>query len=135
MNIKIARQYTAFLPNIPGALNKFIDLFTKENINIIGIASEIKDDSGIVKIAVEVDKKISYILTNAGFTTVETPMLAIDLTDKPGELLALTKVLAQNNINITTVYGSTLGINKPSRILLNVSDATKAMDILKRENI
>ena len=135
MNIKIARQYTVFLPNIPGALNKFIDLFTKESINIIGIASEIKDDSGIVKIAVEVDKKISYILTSAGFTTVETPMLAIDLTDKPGELLALTKVLAQNNINITTVYGSTLGMNKPTRIILNVSYATKAMDILKRENI
>ncbi len=135
MNIKIARQYTAFLPNIPGALNKFIELFTKESINIIGIASEIKDDSGIVKIAVEVDKKISYILTNAGFTTVETPMLAIDLTDKPGELLQLTKVLAEHNINITTVYGSTLGMNKPSRILLNVSDATKALDILKKENI
>ena len=135
MDIKIARQYTVFLPNIPGALNKFIDLFTKESINIIGIASEIKDDSGIVKIAVEVDKKISYILTNAGFTTVETPMLAIDLTDKPGELLQLTKVLAEHNINITTVYGSTLGLNKPSRILLNVSDATKALDILKKENI
>ncbi len=135
MNIQITRQYTVFLPNIPGALHKFIDLFTKEKINIIGIASEIRDDSGIVKIAVEVDKKISYILTNAGFTTVETPMLSIDLTDKPGELLALTKVLAENNINITTVYGSTLGINKPSRILLNVSDATKALDILKRENI
>jgi hypothetical protein len=135
MNIKIARQYTAFLPNIPGALNKFIELFTKESINIIGIASEIKDDSGIVKIAVEVDKKISYILTNAGFTTVETPMLAIDLTDKPGELLQLTKVLAEHNVNITTVYGSTLGMNKPSRILLNVSDATKALDILKKENI
>ncbi|MEA3306237.1 MAG: hypothetical protein U9Q34_00445 [Elusimicrobiota bacterium] len=135
MDIKIARQYTVFLPNIPGALNKFIDLFTKEKINIIGIASEIKDDSGIVKIAVEVDKRISYILTNAGFTTVETPLLSIDLTDKPGELLTLTKVLAEHTINITTVYGSTLGLNKPSRILLNVSDATKALDILKKENI
>ncbi|MCK5356865.1 MAG: hypothetical protein KAJ48_00585, partial [Elusimicrobiales bacterium] len=134
-NIKIARQYTVFLPNIPGALNKFIDLFTKESINIIGIASEIKDDSGIVKIAVEIDKKISYILTNAGFTTVETPMLSIDLTDKPGELLLLTKILAQNNINITTVYGTTLTTNKSSRILLNVSDATKALKILKKENV
>ncbi|MCK5584098.1 MAG: hypothetical protein KAI33_09910 [Elusimicrobiales bacterium] len=135
MNIKIVKQYTAFLPNIPGALNKFIELFTKEEINIIGIASEIKDDSGIVKIAVEIDKKISYILTNAGFTTVETPMLSIDLTDKPGELLLLTKILAQNNINITTVYGTTLTTNKSSRILLNVSDATKALKILKKENV
>ncbi|MCG2725086.1 MAG: hypothetical protein L6420_02310 [Elusimicrobia bacterium] len=135
MNIKIARQYTVFLPNIPGALNKFIGLFTKENINIIGIASEIRDDSGIVKIAVEADKKISYILTNAGFTTVETPLLSIDLTDKPGELLLLTKILAQNNINITTVYGSAFGVNKASRILLNVSDATKALDVLKRADI
>ena len=135
MNIKIVKQYTAFLPNIPGALNKFIELFTKEEINIIGIASEIKDDSGIVKIAVEIDKKISYILTNAGFTTVETPMLSIDLTDKPGELLLLTKILAQNNINITTVYGTTLTTNKSSRILLNVSDATKALKILKKEHV
>ncbi|MEI7481139.1 MAG: acetolactate synthase [Elusimicrobiota bacterium] len=130
MSVKIVSQYTVFLPNVPGALSRFIELFVNEGINIIGIASEIRDDSGVVRVTVDTEKKISYILTSAGFTTVETPMISIELTDKPGELLNLAKLLAGNSINITTVYGTALGGNT-ARILINVSDADRAVEILK----
>lgn len=132
MLVKIVSQYTVFLPNIPGALSRFIELFVNEGVNIIGIASEIRDDSGVVRVTVETDKKISYILTNAGFTTVETPMISIELTDKPGELLNLTRTLAAHNINITTVYGTALG-GGSARILINVSDAGRAVKLLNAE--
>ena len=132
MSVKVVRQYTVFLPNVPGALGRFIELFVNEGINIIGIASEIRDDSGVVRVTVDTDKKISYILTNAGFTTVETPMISIELTDKPGQLLHLARSLASHSINITTVYGTALGGNT-SRVLLNVSDADRAVEILKAE--
>ena len=130
MPVKVVSQYTVFLPNVPGALSRFIELFVNEGINIIGIASEIRDDSGVVRVTVDTEKKISYILTNAGFTTVETPMISIELTDKPGELLNLAKTLAGHSINITTVYGTALGGNS-ARILINVSDADRAVEILK----
>lgn len=128
--IKLVKQYTVFLPNKPGALHSFIELFANEGINIIGISSEIHDESGIIKIAVDSDKKLSYILTRAGFTTLETTMISITLEDKPGELIKLTKLLAENNINITTIYGTASGC--PSRILLNVSDLEKTLSILKQ---
>jgi len=131
MPIKLVKQYTVFLPNKPGALSQFIELFANEGINIIGVASEIHDESGIIKIAMDSDKKFSYLLTRAGFTTLETSMLSIDLEDKPGELLKLTKILAQNDINITTVYGTSYG-NKVSRILLNVSNPETALEILSK---
>lgn len=130
MSVKVVRQYTVFLPNVPGALSRFIELFVNEGINIIGIASEIRDDSGVVRVTVDTEKKISYILTNAGFTTVETPMISIELTDKPGQLLNLAKTLAGHSINITTVYGTALG-GHTARILINVSDADRAVEILK----
>lgn len=130
MSIKIVRQYTVFLPNVPGALSRFIELFANEGVNIVGIASEIRDDSGVVRVTVDTDKKISYILTSAGFTTVDTPMISLELSDKPGELLKLSKSLADHGINITTVYGTALG-GKSSRILINVSNAEKAVEILK----
>lgn len=129
MSVKVVRQYTVFLPNVPGALSRFIELFVNEGINIIGIASEIRDDSGVVRVTVDTEKKISYILTNAGFTTVETPMISIELSDKPGELLNLAKLLAGHSINITTVYGTSLG-GSSARILINVSDADRAVEIL-----
>ncbi|MEW5950329.1 MAG: ACT domain-containing protein [Elusimicrobia bacterium] len=129
MAIKAVKQYTVFLPNKPGSLSNFVELFANEGINIIGIASEIHDESGIVKIAIDSDKKLSYILTRAGFTTLETTMISIDLMDRPGELLKLTKVLGENNINITTVYGTAFG-GAMSRVLINVSDPQKAIEVL-----
>ncbi|MCX7905745.1 MAG: ACT domain-containing protein [Elusimicrobiales bacterium] len=127
--IKMVKQYTVFLPNKPGALHSFIELFAKEGVNIIGISSEIHDESGIIKIAVDSDRKLSYILTREGFTTLETTMISIILPDKPGELIKLTKLLAEHSINITTIYGTAAGT--PSRILLNVSDLEKTLSLLK----
>ena len=101
MAIKTVKQYTVFLPNKPGSLSRFVELFAKENINIIGIASEIHDESGVIRIAIDLDKKLSYILTGAGFTTLESTIISVDLENKPGELLKLTKLLAENNINIS----------------------------------
>lgn len=132
MSVKLIRQYTVFLPNVPGALAKFVELFANEGINIIGIASEIRDDSGVVRIAVEADRKVSHILTGAGFTTIETSMISLELPDKPGQLLRLTKALSENNINITTVYGTSFG-GASGRLLLNASDTDKALEVLKTE--
>jgi len=130
MLVKVVKQYTVFLPNVPGALSRFVGLFVNEGINIIGSASEIRDDSGVVRVTVDTEKNISYILTNAGFTTVETPIISMELTDKPGELLNLAKTLANHSINITTVYGTALG-GKAARILISVSDADRALEILR----
>jgi len=127
--ISLVKQYTVFLPNKPGTLHSFIEIFAKENINIIGISSEIHDDSGIIKICVETNEKISYLLTRNGYTTLETTMLSVILPDKPGQLIKITKILAENNINITSIYGTSSSY--PSRLLLNVSDLEKTIKILK----
>lgn len=129
MLVKVVKQYTVFLPNVPGALSRFVELFVKEGINIVGIASEIRDDSGVVRITVDTGNKISYILTNAGFTTVETPIISIELADRPGELFNLSGILAKHGINITTVYGTALG-GAAGRILISVSDTDRAVEIL-----
>ena len=132
MAVKLIRQYTVFIPNVPGALRKFVELFANEGVNIIGIASEIRDDSGVVRIAVDADRKVSHVLTGAGFTTIETYLISLEMPDKPGQLLRLAKVLGENNINITTVYGTSFG-GASGRLLLNVSDTDRALEVLRTE--
>jgi len=132
MSVKLIRQYTVFLPNVPGALSKFVELFANEGVNIIGIASEIRDDSGVVRVAVDADRKVSHILTGAGFTTIETQMISVELPDKPGQLMRMTKLLGEHNINITTVYG-TADTGHTGRLLMNASDVDRALEILKAE--
>lgn len=132
MPIKLVKQYTVFLPNVPGALSKFVELFANEGINIVGLASEIRDDSGVVRVAIDADRKVSHLLTGAGFTTIETQMISVALPDKPGQLLRITKILGEHNVNITTVYG-TADSGASGRLLMNASDVEKALQVLKSE--
>jgi len=113
-------------------LGEFTKLFVQEGINIVGIASEIRDDSGVVRITIDSEKRMGYIFTQAGFITVETTILSVELGNQPGELHKVAKILGENGINITTVYGTASGENG-SRIVMSVNDPEKAAKILEKE--
>jgi len=100
-----------------------------KGVNILGIASEVRDDSGLVRIAVAGDTDVSAVLSGAGFPSVETALLSIEVGDKPGELARITKALALGKINITTVYGTALA-GQSARILISVENAEKARELL-----
>jgi hypothetical protein len=120
------------MPNKPGALTRLAALFAEKGINILGIASEVRDDSGLVRIALENDAEVSSILSAAGFSSVETHILSVEVEDKPGELLRVTAALAEGKINITTVYGTSVSGAKSSRILIAAQNTDRALAILEQ---
>lgn len=119
------------MPNKPGALTRLAALFSEKNINILGIASEVRDDSGLVRIALENDADVSAILSSAGFSSVETHILSVEVDDKPGELLRVAAALADGKVNITTVYGTSVNGAQTSRILIAAQNIDKALAILE----
>lgn len=128
--IKVVRQYSIFLPNNPGSITGFLKRFFSHGINIIGIASELTDGAGIVRITVDEDKSISPVLTRDGFTTIETQMILLELKDKPGMLMRLSTLLSTNGINIATMYGTTY-TGSVGHLLINVTDMPRAVELLK----
>ena len=129
MKVQVIKQFSVFMPNKPGALSRLTKLISDKNINMLGIASEVRDDSGMVRIAVDGDMDISGILSGHGFASVETSILSIEMADKPGELFRATRALADGRINITTVYGTSLTGNT-CRILVAVENVVKAKSVL-----
>jgi len=119
------------MPNKPGALTRLAALFSEKGINILGIASEVRDDSGLVRIALENDLEVSSILSHAGFSSVETHILSVEVDDKPGELLRVAAALADGKVNITTVYGTSVHGAANSRILIAAQNTDKALAILE----
>ena len=130
MQVEILKQLSVFMPNRPGALSALAKLFAESGINILGLASEVRDDSGLVRIAVSEKVDGSGILSKAGFASVETNVLAITAPDKPGELHRITRVLAEGKINITTVYGTTSD-GQNARVLISVENVDKARRLLE----
>lgn len=131
MKVQKIKQFSVFMPNKPGALTRLAALFSEKGINILGIASEVRDDSGLVRIALENDADVSSILSSAGFSSVETHILSVEVDDKPGELLRVAAALADGKVNITTVYGTSVEGAKTSRILIAAQNTDKALAILE----
>ena len=131
MKVQKIKQFSVFMPNKPGALSRLAALFHEKGINILGIASEVRDDSGLVRIALENDAQVSHILSQAGFSSVETSILSVEVDDRPGQLLRVTEALAEGKINITTVYGTSVAGAKTARILIAVQNADKALAVLQ----
>lgn len=131
MKVEKIKQFSVFMPNKPGALSRLASLFAEKGINILGIASEVSDESGLVRIALANDSDASSILSKAGFSSVETHILSVEVDDKPGEMLRVTEALAEGKINITTVYGTSVPGAGSSRLLIAVQNTDKALAIIE----
>ena len=131
MKAVIAKQFSVFMPNKPGSLARMAKLFSDHGVNIVGIASEVRDDSGVVRLTVDAERDVSHLLTQSGFTCVETAVLSVEVPNKPGALHQLAAALATGKINITTVYGTVLdgGI---ARIIFAVENPKKAVALLEK---
>ncbi len=130
MKVDVLKQFSIFLPNRPGALSRLTKILCDAGINVVGVASEVRDDSGVVRIAVGGDVDLSSLLTKNGFSSIESRLISVFALDKPGELYRIARALADGKVNITTVYGTAVdGLS--SRILMAVENTDKARAILE----
>ncbi len=134
MAISIVKQYSVFLINEPGALKNFTELFVRENVDIIAMAQDVRYDAAVVRLAVQHDKGISHVLTKAGFTSVKTDAICLDIPNRVGILRDVGAVMANHGINITTFYGTadTAGV---TRWIIVVNDITKALNALENSGL
>ncbi len=133
MAINIVKQYSIFLINEPGELTKFANLFIQEHIDIIAMSQDVRYDAAVVRLAIRHEDEISHVLTKAGFTSVKTDAICIDLPNRVGLIHDMGEVLASKNINITTIYGASIGQN--TRWILVVNDIPKALNVLEASNL
>ena len=131
MKVEVLKQYSVFSPNEPGALGKLASEFAKAGVSLVGISSEVRDDSAMIRIAVNPEGDFSGVLGQAGFASIETKLISVEVPDKPGALTAIADALAYGKVNITNVYGTALH-GGTCRILFAVENTTKALKILER---
>ena len=133
MTIKVEKikQFSVFLPNKPGVLSRLYSLFAQRGIGILGISSEMSDDSGLVRLALPKDADGSGVLSKAGLSSVEASVLLIEVEDHTDQLLRTVEALSAGKINITTVYGTSAPNARTARMILAVENTDKALGVLQ----
>ena len=124
-----AIQLTIACEDRPGTLSKLAKLLGEKGVDITAMSCAPVGVQGYIHLVVDNEKRAKKALAREHISFTEQEVLEVDLPNLPGCLGAFAEKLAQQNINITTAYGSASKGSRKTRIIFKVSDLQKAAKI------
>ncbi|MBI5844114.1 MAG: amino acid-binding protein [Deltaproteobacteria bacterium] len=128
-------QLSVFIENRLASLSELARRLADENINLRGFTLAESREFGTVRIIVAEVEACKVALNKAGYHYVETPVLAVEVTDRPGGMANVLEHLACSHINVDYAYAMTEKHGLSAVIILRVDDLKKAVMVLKKTNV
>ena len=127
------KQVSVSLDNVPGKFLAVSEYLRIEGINIRGISVADTSDISTVRFVTDDPKKTVDVLKSHGYSLKETDVIAVEVPDHPGGLLAILKPLKSANINVLYLYPF-LGRGESGQpiVLLGVDKTEEALNVLKQ---
>ena len=129
--MEIVTQLTVFLANKPGTLAKVCEELATQKINILALTISDSVDHAIVRMVVSETRKALTILEERGVLVVDSKVLMIENSNKPGSLAKIASRLAKAKINIEYAYLATSPGATSGLLIVRASDTKKALKVLK----
>jgi hypothetical protein len=98
------KQISVSLDNMPGKLLAVSEYLRVEGINIRAISVADTSDISTVRFVTDDPKKTLDVLKSHSYATKETEVIAVEVPDHPGGLLAILKPLMAAKINVLYLY-------------------------------
>lgn len=127
----IAKQFTVWIENRPGALAQLCTELAKVAVNISAIQVVDARTLGPVRLLVSHPEAARRVFATLGLKHAEEAVLMVHVAERPGSLGKLTRKLAEANVNVEYVYGSIERGSKRAMLVFGVSDVERAARILK----
>lgn len=128
------KQLSIFLENKEGRLWHALDTLANENINIRALSIADTSDFGILRIIVQDPEKAKKTLEGSNFIVKIKNIIGVELSDTPGGLAAVLKVLNDNNINLEYLYAFTHEKTEKAILLLQTDDLDSLIKILQEND-
>lgn len=126
-------QISVSLENVPGKLLSLSELLGNEGINIRAISVADTSDISTVRFVTDNPIKTVNVLKSQGYAVKETEVLAVEVPDHPGGLLAVLKPLRTADINVLYLYPY-LGRGESNQpiVIIGVNKTNEAIDVLAK---
>lgn len=131
--MEIVEQLSLFLANKPGTLAAVCEELARHKINIFALTISDSVDHAIVRMVVSETRKALDIFEERGVLVVNSKVLMIENSNKPGSLARIASRLAKAKINIEYAYLATSPGAKSGLLIVRASDTKKAMKVLSKK--
>jgi len=127
------KQISVSLDNIPGKLLAISERLGAEGINIRAISVADTSDISTVRFVTDDPVKTVNVLRSQGYAIKETDVLAVEIPDHPGAMVAMLKPLKAAGINVLYLYPF-LGRGESGQpiVIVGVDKIEETQQILKR---
>jgi len=129
---RIVQQLAVFLENKPGALASVCDALAGAKINIYGLTVSDTTDHAVVRMVVSNTDLAMTLFESYGTLVVESDVMMIQNDNKPGSLSRIARALSARKINIDYGYLASMPSAKKGLLILRVTDAKRALAVLRK---
>lgn len=129
------QQLSIFVENKPGKLVEALETLAENKIDMRALSLADTADFGILRVIVDKPEETQKIMQEAGYLTRATEVIAVAVSDKPGGLAAILRVLADKNIDVEYTYAFVAHSHDSAYVILRVEDNAAAVKILQDSGI
>ncbi len=127
----MVQQISVFVENKPGQLSEFTKLLEKSEIDMRALSIAEAEDFGILRVIVDDSYNTVRVLKDAGYVCSLTPVLAVEIADKPGSLAKVVEALDEGGINLEYMYAFLAPKKDSAYMIFRVADNDKAETVLQ----
>ncbi|MDD6174583.1 MAG: ACT domain-containing protein [Firmicutes bacterium] len=129
------KQLSVFVENKSGRLAEITETLAKANVDIRAISIADTSDFGILRLIVDRPEAAVEALRKENMTVSLTTVIAIGITDQPGEFAKAMRVLADASVGIEYMYAFISRDKNKAYVLLRVDDNNRAVECLQAAGI
>jgi len=128
-------QISIFLENKPGGLEHITRVLKDAGINIRALSLADTSDFGILRLIVNNVAEAEKALQAHGLTVRRTPVVAVEVPDRPGGLHSILAVLLKKSINVEYMYAFVDRSGENALIIFRFDRTDEAIEVLRENGI
>ncbi|MEI6913516.1 MAG: ACT domain-containing protein [Armatimonadota bacterium] len=128
-------QITVFLENKQGRLAEVTEVLALAGANIRAASIADTIDYGLLRLIVSDPVKARHALSEHGFTASETEVLAVQVSDQPGGLARIIRILSDGGLNVEYLYAFIGKSGENAIVIMRSEDTDSARRVLADNNI
>ena len=128
-------QISVFVENRSGQLGDVTRVLEEADVNIRALSLSDTTDFGVLRLMADDTQKAREALSKAGFTVGSTPVVAVDVADRPGGLGHVLGVLSEHGINVAYLYAYTQRESTRATIIFRFDRTEEAVQALLARGI
>ena len=127
-------QLSIFLENKAGRMAEVTTTLAEAGINIKALSLADTSEFGILRLIVDKIEEAQTLLKNKGFTVGRTGVVAVEISNTPGGLDKILRILEKQSINVEYMYG--FPCQSAEAVLIFRFDRSElAVDVLRQNGI